>query len=91
VLSNTAQTILLAGCSLQGDPPNGLNPMSKYYVLRLEAEFKIIYMDRNAADLWKEAGWELRPHDSNEKAQLAMAEWEGNILKSTPFLVRRQA
>jgi hypothetical protein len=65
--------------------------MNKYYVLQFEAEFKIIYMDRDSAERWNDAGWELRWYDSNEKAQLAMAEWEADSLQPAPFLVRRQA
>jgi hypothetical protein len=65
--------------------------MNNYYVLRLGAGFKIIYMDRESAQRWHEAGWELRNYDSNEKAQHAMAEWEASIPVPAPFLVRRQA
>ena len=68
-----------------------LNPMNAYYVLRRQAEFKIIYMDRESADRWCEAGWELRSYDSNEKAQLAMAEWEASNPKLTPSLVKQHA
>jgi hypothetical protein len=65
--------------------------MDNYYVLRREEEFKIVYMDAESAERWLKAGWELRLHDSNEKAQLAMAEWEANIRRPTPFLIRQQA
>jgi hypothetical protein len=65
--------------------------MNTYYVLRREAEFKIIYMDHESADLWIKAGWEVSAHDSNENAQLALAEWEADLLKRTPFLVKRLA
>jgi hypothetical protein len=65
--------------------------MNNYYVLRLGAGFKIIYMDPESARLWHEAGWELRKYDSNEKAQHAVAEWEASILAPAPFIVRRQA
>ena len=66
-------------------------PMNTYYVLRREAEFKVIYMDRESAQRWKDAGWELRAHDTNEKAQFAMAEWEASSAKATPYLVERHA
>jgi hypothetical protein len=65
--------------------------MNNYYVLRLGAGFKIIYMDPESAKRWHEAGWELRKYDSNEKAQLVMAEWEASIPVPAPFLPRRQA
>lgn len=65
--------------------------MNKYYILRLGAEFKIIYMDRDSARRWEEVGWELRSQDSNDKAQHAMAEWETTIFRKAPFIVRQQA
>ena len=66
--------------------------MNTYYVLCLGAGFKIIYMDRESAQRWREVGWELRKYDSNEKAQRAMAEWEeASIPEPAPFLVKRQA
>jgi hypothetical protein len=67
------------------------NPMNAYYVLRRESEFKIIYMDRESAQRWSDAGWELSSHDSNEKAQLAMTDWEANSPKATPSLVEQHA
>jgi hypothetical protein len=65
--------------------------MSKYYVVRLGSDFTVIYMDPQAAERWSKAGWELRKYESNDEAQLAMAEWEANSKKRTLFLVRRQA
>jgi hypothetical protein len=65
--------------------------MNNYYVLRLGAGFKIIYMDGESAERWHQVGWELRKYDSNENAQHAMAEWEASIPVPAPFLVRRQA
>jgi hypothetical protein len=65
--------------------------MNTYYVLRRHAEFNIIYMDRESAERWHNAGWELRAHDSKETAQVAMAEWEASIPKPTLFLVKRSA
>ena len=53
--------------------------MNHYYVLRLGADFKILYMDRAAAREWEAAGWEIRAHDSNEKAQLAMEAWKARV------------
>jgi hypothetical protein len=63
--------------------------MNTYYVLRREAQFKVIYMDRESAQRWKDAGWELCAHETNERAQSAMAEWEASSVKQTPFLVER--
>ena len=65
--------------------------MNTYYILRRQAEFKIIYMDCESADLWTKAGWELRLQDTNENAELAMSEWEASIRRPVPFLVGRQA
>lgn len=90
LVSTIAQTRFLARGTLN-TIPRGLNPMNTYYVLRREAEFKIIYMDRESAERWHDAGWEMRSHDSNEKAQLAMAEWEASTLKPALFAVRREA
>ena len=68
------------------------NPMSNnYYVLRLAAEFKVIYMDSQSAAKWNEAGWEVRRHDSNADAQLALAKWEASSKKPKLFLVKRRA
>jgi hypothetical protein len=67
-----------------------VNSTNTYYVLRRGAEFKIVYMDRESSQRWNDAGWELRAHDTNEKAQIAMAEWASSV-KSIPFLVERQA
>ena len=63
--------------------------MNSYYVMRRGAEFKIVYMDSESAERWHNAGWELRLHDSNEQAHLAMEEWEASSVKPTLFLVRR--
>jgi len=41
-------------------PANGDLLMNKYCVLRQGDEFKIIYMDRDAAAQWRAEGWELR-------------------------------
>jgi hypothetical protein len=66
--------------------------MNHYYVIRRDAEFKIVYMDNETAERWHNAGWEiLSHHDSNENGHLAMAEWEASIPVAAPFLVKRQA
>ena len=65
--------------------------MYKYYVLRLGASFKILYMDETTAGLWNKAGWELRSYDSNEKAQVVMAKWEADTVERTPYLIKRSA
>jgi hypothetical protein len=71
--------------------PN-LNPMSNYYyVLRLATEFKVIYMDSQSAAKWSDAGWEVRRCDSNDQAQVALAEWKAKGGKPKLFLVKRPA
>jgi hypothetical protein len=51
--------------------------MNNYYVIRRDAEFKIVYMDDETAKRWQNAGWAVRSYyDSNENAHFAMAEWE---------------
>ena len=53
--------------------------MNQYYVLCFGRSFKILYMDSATAELWRKQGWVLRPYDSNEKAQVAMANWEAEV------------
>ena len=55
--------------------------MNQYYVLCFGRSFKILYMDWATAELWRKQGWELRSYDSNQKAQLAMANWEADVRK----------
>ena len=65
--------------------------MSNYYVIRLATQFKVTYMDSQSAAKWNESGWEVRKYDSNDEAQLAMAEWEASSAKPKLFLVKRRA
>jgi hypothetical protein len=65
--------------------------MSNYYVVRLTIQFKVMYMDAQSAAKWVDAGWEVRKYDSNDEAQLAMAEWEEDSRKAKLFVVKRQA
>jgi hypothetical protein len=65
--------------------------MNNYYVLRLATEFKVMYIDPQAADQWKKAGWELRKCYSNDHAQLALEEWKASSGKPKLFLVKRPA
>ena len=55
--------------------PNAI-PMSNYYVLRLATQFKVMYMDAQTAAKWNDAGWEVRRSNSNDEAQLALAQWK---------------
>jgi hypothetical protein len=64
---------------------------NNYYVIRLTTQFKVMYMDSQSAAKWNEAGWEVRKYDSNDEAQLAMAEWESSSVKPRLFLVKRRA
>jgi hypothetical protein len=50
----------------------------KYYVLRRGFEFKTLYMDAAAAQLWVKAGWELgkQAYDSQYEALLALERWK---------------
>jgi len=50
----------------------------KYYVLRRGSEFKALYRDAAAAQLWVKAGWELgkQAYDSQYEALLALERWK---------------
>jgi hypothetical protein len=65
--------------------------MNAYYVLRMDAEFKIIYMDEESAKLWIAEGWQVHPYDTNHDAQLAMAEWKDSNMKSNLLVMKRPA
>jgi hypothetical protein len=66
---------------------------NSYYLLRLGSVFRIIYMDDVSAEAWKHGGWELRPHDTNTKAQLEMEKWKARLTPrpAAPPPNRRQA
>jgi hypothetical protein len=53
------------------------SPMNKYCVLRNGSNFRVIYMDKETAAAWREAGWELRTFHTNEEAQSEMERWKG--------------
>jgi hypothetical protein len=50
--------------------------VNKCCVLKSGKEFKIIYMDKEAAALWRENGWELRAYNTKDEAQSEMARWK---------------
>jgi hypothetical protein len=50
--------------------------MNKYCVLRRHNDFKVIYMDKEAAANWRQEGWELRAFNTNDEAQSEMERWK---------------
>ncbi len=65
--------------------------MNAYYLLRHDAESKIIYMDEDSAKLWTAEGWQLGRYDTNVEAQFAMAGGEDVDVTSNLLVMSRPA
>jgi hypothetical protein len=60
--------------------------MSDYYLIRLNTQLRVMYMDSQSAAKWNDAGWQVRRYNSYHEAKLALEKWEARLRKPRLFL-----